>query len=209
MSLETFDAVYLALAFIVPGFIAHSVQAIFSIRKTASYEINLIRFLTLSALNYATWSWLIFLLGNAEFFKESIGWTAAGWAWVILAGPVLLGGLLGYLSQKDVVHRFLQKIGLRPIHGVPTSWDWRFSQLTAHWILITLKDGSSVSGWFGEKSFASSDSEERDIYVEQVYEINDQGKWQRAAVGKGILIAANEIKFIELWPPEEKQNESG
>ncbi|MDK9719883.1 MAG: DUF6338 family protein [Rhodospirillales bacterium] len=165
MDLSTPDAVNLALTFIVPGFVLYSTLSTFSVRRLDGGELNLVRFLTFSAMNYAVWSWLIYFFLIPGAFSA---WKAAGWFWVILAGPILLGVSWAYIQRKEWVYKLLQKVGLKPIHVIPTSWDWRFSKmLMPHWILVTLKDGSIVSGWFGERSFASSNPSERDLYIEQ------------------------------------------
>ncbi|MFL5336988.1 MAG: DUF6338 family protein, partial [Geminicoccaceae bacterium] len=42
----------------------------------------------------------------------------------------------------------------------------------------TLKDGTEIAGYFGTRSLASSDPEHRDIYIERVYTIpEDGGSW--------------------------------
>lgn len=156
-------------------------------------------------MNYATWSWLIYLFIAPDVSQS---WKAAGWFWVILAGPALLGVFWAFIQQKEWVYTFLQRAGLKPIHVIPTSWDWRFSKMKEpHWILVTLKDGSMVSGWFGSSSFASSDSSERDLYIEQLYEIGDEGKWVPTAEGKGSLISGDQIRSIELWPTKTIEEE--
>jgi hypothetical protein len=65
---------------------------------------------------------------------------------------------------------------------------------------ITLKDGSRGSGWCGEGSFIGSDPKDRDIYIEQVYDVDDQGNWTIRTVGKGIHIAGGEARIIEFIP---------
>ncbi len=68
-----------------------------------------------------------------------------------------------------------------------------------------MKDGSTVAGLFRSHSFASSDPGERDLYIEQLWDIDDQGEWTVVAGEKSILIAANEICFVELWEQQESQ----
>ncbi len=201
MDFSTIDAIYYALAFVVPGFVAHSVLSTFQRARAEQWEASLLRFLTLSAINYALWSWLVYLLLYSEYKFASQWPVAALWGFVILIAPVLLGIALGYSSQKYWVRRWLQRIGLRPIHVVPTAWDWRFGRMEgAHWLLITFNDGSTLAGLFGGHSFASSDPGERDIYVEQVYSVAENGEWARGPEGKGILISAKDISSVEFWP---------
>lgn len=46
-----------------------------------------------------------------------------------------------------------------------------------HWILVTFKDSTRVAGYCGRESFISSDPSERDIYIERVYDVDDNGTW--------------------------------
>jgi hypothetical protein len=203
MSLDDVETVFLAFAFIVPGFVAHATLALFLPRRAEAPQLTLIRFLTLSAVNYAVWSWLLYLVVTTSFFQERNALAAVAWVWVMLAAPILLGLALAEALKRPQLYGLLQRVGLRPIHVIPTAWDWRFDRMAKpHWVLVTLLDGSFVAGLFGTESFASSDPTERDIYIEQIYEISSTGTWSMASKGKGILVPAREIRHIEIYPVE-------
>jgi len=58
---------------------------------------------------------------------------------------------------------------------------------------------------YGRESFAASSPEERDLYIQWIYDINEDKTW--SFVGeKGVLITADEVSTIEFWDysPEEK-----
>lgn len=204
MKLDSPDALFYALAFFVPGFIAYSTLAILEPRRADRGELTFLRLLTLSAFDYAIWSWLIYLLLYSPFFGGQPLAAALLWGVIVLVGPAVLGVGLGYASQRQWVGRFLQRLGLKTLAPVPTAWDWRFFNMrNPHWIFVTLKDGSTFSGLFGPNSYASSDPTERDIYIEQLYLVDDRGEWAADASGKGILVGRNEIRSIELWPRQE------
>ena len=67
--------------------------------------------------------------------------------------------------------------------------------------MATLTTGQSVAGFFGANSFASSDGDERDIYIEEEYSVDDEGKWVPRPAKIGILIPMKEIRNIEFWEP--------
>ncbi len=56
----------------------------------------------------------------------------------------------------------------------------------------------------------SSDPAERDIYIQWIYDIDDNNNWSRRGEN-GLLIAAGEIRTVEFWPynPQENANEHG
>lgn len=67
--------------------------------------------------------------------------------------------------------------------------------------MVSLTSGESVAGFFGPDSFASSDESERDIYIEEEYDVSDQGTWTPRPAKVGILIPVKEIRNIEFWEP--------
>lgn len=201
---DDIETIFIAMAFVVPGFVLHSTLSVFQTRKILTSDLYILRFLTLSAVNYAAWSWLIYLVIFGGFFQSSVLWSSIAWLWIILVGPILIGVVGAIANQKNWLGKLLNRFGLKPIHVTPSSWDWRFgTMIRPHWILVTMKDGSSVAGWFGSGSFASSDPAERDLYIEQVFEIGESGTWTIGPKSKGILLSGSEVKYAEIWPVEE------
>ncbi len=49
----------------------------------------------------------------------------------------------------------------------------------------------------GSDSFVSSDPTERDIYIQQIYDIDDPNNWNPR--NHGVLITGGEISTIEFW----------
>ena len=58
-----------------------------------------------------------------------------------------------------------------------TAWDFRFHGLPECLVMITLKDDSKICGWCGVGSFVSSDPTNRNIYLVQVYDVEEDGTW--------------------------------
>jgi len=207
MTFEAFEAVFYTLAFLVPGFIVDSTLSMLVPRRAQQEKLFLLRFLTFSCFNYALCSWLIYLIFKLRVFATYPVLAAIAWAIVILVAPIAIGLCLGKLNQKEIIRKALQQLGFNPVHVIPTSWDWKFSTIERPlWVLVTLVDGTYVCGLFGSKSFASSEPTERDLYVQEVYSIDDQGHWQRVARSEGVWIRADQIRHIEFWRDEEEEN---
>jgi hypothetical protein len=66
---------------------------------------------------------------------------------------------------------------------------------TGVWVLGTLKDGHQVRGLFGSNSFASSEAEERDLFLQRRFE---DDSWKPIPGSDGILIMGSEIKHVEF-----------
>lgn len=73
-----------------------------------------------------------------------------------------------------------------------------FSHSTASWVLVTLVDGSTVAGLFSARSLASSDASERDLFLERLYDVGDDGPWQPVPMSRGVWIRGEAIRAIEF-----------
>ena len=61
-----------------------------------------------------------------------------------------------------------------------------------------MKNGKTIYGKFSNHSFASSDAEERDLYIEKNYNIKEDMTWVEDDKSNGILIAKDEVETIEF-----------
>ena len=198
MTLDSFDAFFYTSAFLVPGFILQSTISAFVPQKGEDTQLTLLRLLTFSCINYALWSWLIYLIYQAQFFLSRPIWAAIAWGLIILISPLVLGLITGKLNQAELIRKALQRLGFNPIHVIPTAWDYKFNDLKeGRWIIVTLENGSEILGFFGAHSFASSEMSERDIYVQKMFQ-NKNGTWEEIPRSDGILISGNKIRHIEF-----------
>lgn len=197
MTFTNVDTIFYTLAFLVPGFIADAAIGVLVPRREGSGQVAVLRFLTLSCVNYGLWSWLIVYIVASGGGRP--GLVAAAWAWIIFFAPAGLGLMSGLMAQRGTLRRLLERYGISAVHPVPTAWDWVFSTTGPSWTIVTLRDGSQVAGLFSSRSFASSDPNERDVFLERVYRIEEEGEpWARVDRSAGIWIAAPEIRHIEF-----------
>jgi len=90
------------------------------------------------------------------------------------------------------------------IHPIKKPWDFIFGKKEAFWIIVTLKNGTKIGGKYDSKSFASSFPAEEQIYLEEVWRLDESGKFVNAISGsKGILISGGNILAIEFLREEE------
>ncbi len=193
------------MALFVPGLVILFVRSQFVTDRKLSHSTMILSYLTISLVYYAIAFPFLELFRSLYEVKDH---KILVWLALVFFGPVLLGLLLGINVQKNLLHRLLQWCGLNPVHSIPTAWDWKFGNMTEQWVLVTLKDDTQFRGFCGQGSFISSDPTERDIYVEQIYGIDNEDNWSSPGL-KGVLIAPGEIKTIEFWPyePQEDINE--
>jgi hypothetical protein len=110
----------------------------------------------------------------------------------------VLGLLIGKLGRIERIQGLLSAFGFKVHRFIPTAWDFRFEQETPAWVIVRLRDGSSVSGYLGARSFAGDDPDERDLFIEAVFVPSDDGHWQPVPDTGGILIKGSEIGSIEF-----------
>lgn len=203
--LKNFDHLLAAMGLLVPGLVVLFVRSQFVTDRRTSHSTVLLSYLTVSLVYYAI---AYPFLDLGQLLYEHEGDDALAWFLFIFLGPVLLGLFLGINVQKNLLLRFLKWCGLNPVHAIPTAWDWKFGNMDEQWVLVTLKDDTRFVGFCGQESFISSDPTERDIYIQQIYDIDDENNWSWPGQ-KGILIAPGEIRTIEFWPyaPQGDANE--
>ncbi|MEF3366313.1 DUF6338 family protein [Methylocystis sp. 9N] len=200
--LENFN---LILFFIVPGIVIVSARSRFITGRMPSLTENVLGFFVLSLIYY---SLTVLFIEQALSVREPWIAKAIIWIMLILCGPALFGIFLGVSSQKEWFSWIPQKCNVTTIHVIPTAWDWRFSKVPrgGQFVMVTLTNDEKVAGFFGSNSFASSDSGERDLYIEEEYIVSKADIWEPRADKVGILVAAKEIKYIEFWEPKVEEN---
>lgn len=78
-------------------------------------------------------------------------------------------------AQKGLGNWATDKLGLSTVHVIPAAWDWRFSTTLrgGMFLMVTLTSDERIAGFFGVRSFASSDTGERDLFLEEEYTVTD------------------------------------
>ena len=118
----------------------------------------------------------------------------------------MLGLVLGINAQGDCFRRLLNFIRIFPIHPSPTAWDRKFSRTSEQWVLVTLKNGDTIAGFYGKESFTASSPNERDMYIQWIYNTDEKGS-SPSTQEKSVYIGPGEISTIEFWPyPDEEEN---
>ena len=60
-------------------------------------------------------------------------------------------------------------------------------------------------GFLGADSFISSDPNERDMYIEEIFEIDAENKW--VTNGHGVYLTGRDISSIEFLPSSNNEEE--
>jgi hypothetical protein len=209
MAFDSFNVAFFTAGFLVPGFLWSAVLKLFIPQRAQTGQDRFVELLTLSCINYGLWSWTLFPIYQTKFYELHPYWAGIWFLGIIFVSPVILGGVTGVLQQKEFVQRFLASFGLRTVHPIARAWDWHFARGYPYWVLVTLHDGSQLYGLFGSNSFAASDPEKRDLYLEAQFRVLDNGEWAPIEDTAGVLIAGDQISTIEFRHLEVNGNDTG
>lgn len=179
------------LLLVVPGVIIIYFRSLFINGQTPSGTEVILRYLTVSTLYQAI------IYPMLKFISDAGGTTPlALWPVLVFMFPAIVGTLLGLEVRKGFLRRLYRRIGLNPVHPIPSAWDWKMGDMAGGWVYVTLKSGVGYAGYMSEKSFSSSTSQERDLYIDQLYSQPDGRGWQ--PLDRSLLICGGEISTIEF-----------
>lgn len=175
----TVEAVAILVAFVLPGFILANVYNRNVSRPTPSDTKLAIESIGFGAFNHLVAS--PFTLQVFEWYERGTlltkhtGGLFVWCALVIFLLPILFGSVFSLIVEARVLQTVLGKLGLSVALRTSQAWDYFFQQREGCWVLVHLKSGSVIGGIFGRHSFASLTPHPRDLYLEQSYEVKEDG----------------------------------
>jgi hypothetical protein len=205
LQIDSLKTVAFTAAFLMPGFIWSALLSMLLARRSRQADTRFLEFFTLSCINNALWFWLFVYFFIVNFPARRPLLFSLSLFLALFVSPLVLGALSGHFAQRDYLARFLRRFGFRTIHYIPTAWDWHFGRLEMLWVRLTLKNGSAIYGYFGDQSFASSNPDERDIYLEKVFVPTNEG-FKCVEDSHGCLLSADQITAIEFYKTQENTN---
>lgn len=179
---------------LAPGLIILYLRSRVSGGPNQSLQERLIAYALVSAAYYAV---------VPPLFDVPGGIVLPGWLRSLLlyaVVPTVLGLGLASARQNGWEYLIGRKLGLQFAHHIPAAWDFTFSRLgRGTFILVTLANGSEIAGLMGAGSFASSSKEERDLLIEEVWNVGDDGTWMPATPKRSILLCGKDIRHVEIY----------
>lgn len=179
--------------FFIPGFISIKIWSLIipsEHRKIPDYILEAISY---SCFNYALLSPLIILISKEAFQTSYPIWTFIIIFLMLFVFPIIWPILFSLILSTD----FLKG---RIVNLIPNAWDHFFGQGEPCWVLITLKNGKYIGGLYREGSFASSYPNSEDIYISEVWSIDDKGEFKSKIENtKGMWISKDAFDYIEFF----------
>ncbi len=187
------ETLVLFLVFVVPGFVAMRVHDLLVPGPRRELGGSLLEAVTYSMLNLAVMFWAVEPLirpGIADrhpwFFRGGVGF-------VLFVAPALLAVVAYRLQRSRWLGRYVQ-------HPAPTAWDFFFGQRRSCWVLAHFRGGQMLGGLVDQGSSASGFPQPQDLYFEQVWRVDGQGKFQEPIEQTaGALVRMDECTHLEFF----------
>jgi hypothetical protein len=182
MSELNIDNLELVIIFVAPGFISLKVWGLLNSSPRFILSESLIEAVIYSSFNVIFFFWLFNILKQIHL--------VLAYGVILFVLPVLWPVLFYRLS----------KIPFFKTRLTPTSWDHFFSLKEDCFILLHLKNGLTLGGLYTSKSFASSFPEKEDLYLSELWRLDEDGGFIEPVENTGgLLVNFEEVNFIEIY----------
>lgn len=191
MDIWEVDKLFLFIAFVIPGFISLKFYQLLYPGVLRNASDQLVDAVAYSCVNYALLLWLILIVESSRLQVVHPNFYYLFYAFVLFVAPIIWVLLWSWLRTWELFQK-------NAPHPVAKPWDFVFQQRKQYWVIVYLKSGEQIGGKFSTKSFASSAPADEQIYLEEVWLV-ENGVLQRAVKeSAGVLIGASEISHIEF-----------
>ena len=192
-------------------------------RQAGAFRVTLadrvLRFVAASALFDLAYAWPAYglyrwVLSSTRF---DLGQFAVAWCGAVsgVGLPLLLGSVLGglYVTRGkrtgwSGVRRWLpperESRVLRAALGrdrAPRAWDQYFAQRPTTYLRVRRQDGGWLGGLFAASSYAGVFPHDRDLLLEEVWPVDEQGAFGDAPLGYSAYVPADTIAYVEFVGP--------
>lgn len=177
-------------AVLAPGIVILGIRSRFREGPPVELKDSLVAYAVTSAAYYAV---------AFPLFHADGGLILWAWLWRLLqffALPVLIGFGVVAFDQRGWLYKIAKRLNLRLTHHIPAAWDYAFSSLrTGTYVLVKLTDGTQYAGKMGKQSFEA----ERDLYIEEVWSVPEQGSWTIVQPKRSVLLCGKDIRWVEVF----------
>jgi phosphate/sulfate permease len=197
--------------FLLPGFITSLIFASFtSFPKKSEFELVIMALIYTVIINS-----VVEILGMAFIAVGKTSFSIAEWTstvkvlWSVFLA-LLLGFLLAYLYNNDLLHKLMRKLKITNQTSYPTEWYGAFSE-TKSYIVLHFDDGRRIMGWPLEWPTSPKKGHfilENATWLNETEDNENKNEEIRLSNVKKIMLDATGINMVEFLKPLEVKNES-
>jgi hypothetical protein len=187
------ETIRLIFIFFMPGFISMKVYSLIVPSEPIDFSKSLLEAVSFSCLNFAILFAPIFAIHTGDFQLIHPIWYYIAAFIILLVAPVIWP----ILYSEIIATSFFKRRIIHPIHK---PWDYVFSNKKPYWVIVHLKDGRRIGGLYMYNSFSSSYPASEQIYLEELWQLDKEGKFiKKIEQSNGIIISADNFQSIELF----------
>jgi hypothetical protein len=195
-SLVALPAVQFAavVALFLPGFVSLKVDRLIQPASPTSVGEMVIEAFAYSLINAGLLSWAVFR-ASAELSETPPDYVHAATyaALICVIGP----------AAWPIVFRFVQRSAARRgwVLGQDRyAFDYAFRGPRTRWVIVHLNDGRLVGGYFGLKSYATTEPQSGHIYLEELWQLDDAGRFVAVIPGsRGAIFRPTDYVWVEMF----------
>ena len=193
MDIWNVDKLTLFLVFFLPGFISMKVYDLMVPGEPRDVSKSLFEAISYSTLNFGALFWLIAFIQRGDFYQKHFILYSLSIVVIMVIVPACWPFVYLKLSTWRPIARHF-------VHPIRKSWDYVFGKRDPFWIIVHLQNGQRIGGRFDIESFASSDPAEEQIYLEEVWVLDEEGRFLSPVErSRGIIVMRDEIRAVELF----------
>jgi hypothetical protein len=177
----------------MPGFVSVKVNELLVAQKERDFSKSLYEIISYSLINYSIFTPIILIAFRGDFYIQYRFLFFLFVLFIFVVGPIVLP-IIYYKIRKS---KFILKYISNP---APTAWNFKFESREDFWVKVYLNSGEKFGGLFGTKSCVSSYPEEEQIYIQELWILNENGGFDRKVdITSGGIFFKKDIKFLEFF----------
>ena len=193
MDIFKIDTLQLILIFFVPGLISMKVYDLFIPSGRRDYLKSTLEAVSFGLINFTILHWPIATIHSNDYQKEHPILYYIFFILIVFIAPVIWTLFYRYILSIKFISNHI-------VHPVDKPWDYVFGNKKSYWVIIHLKDGRRIGGKFDSESFASSFPAQEQIYLQELWKLDENGKFMnKVKQSEGIIISSTEFQSIELF----------
>jgi hypothetical protein len=192
----TIERLQLFLLVVMPGIIAIKLYDLFYPPEKRDFGSSLLEATAYGLINLAIWVLPLIYINQKSFIEGHPAWYAILSGCFCVISPSLLA--LGTVWLRNI-----KLVSSRVGYPNKTAWDDFFKRRQECWVLFHLKNGKMLGGYFGVKSYVTTFPQEPEIYVEEVWRVDDRGAFIEKVEGTlGMVIRQADCERLEFFVVE-------